>query len=309
MGILRVLVTGALGFIGHRLCKHLVKQSFEVFGVDNLSRGRAERVQLLRECGVSVGLIDVRDYEALTDFMARVKPDAVVHLAALISVEESFKKPLLYEDVNVRGTITTVLASNKAGVQRFIYVSSAAVYGDPRYLPIDESHPTEPLSPYGATKLAGEYFSKTLFRGDRRVLILRLFNVYGPGQNPEYAGVIARFMERLAAGKPPVIYGDGEQTRDFIHIDDVVRAIERALAVELNEHVTLNIGTGRPTTINELAHRMIRAFNINTKPIYAPPREGDIRHSYADVTKAKKLLGWEPTVGLDEGLKQLINSV
>ena len=305
---MRVLVTGALGFIGHHLCQHLAKRGFEMFGVDNLSRGRAERMQLLKECGVDVSLIDVRDSEALADFMVRVRPDAVVHLAALISVEESFRKPLLYEDVNVRGTIATALASNKAGVWRFIYVSSAAVYGDPRYLPIDEEHPTEPLSPYGASKLAGEHFSKTLFRGDGRVLILRLFNVYGIGQNPEYAGVVAKFMERLAAGEPPVIYGDGEQTRDFIHVSDVVRAIERALVVELNECVILNIGTGNPTSINELAHKMIRAFGMDVKPVYASPREGDIRHSYADVTKAKKLLGWEPSIGLDEGLKQLISS-
>ena len=193
------------------------------------------------------------------------------------------------------------------GAWRFIYVSSAAVYGNPRYLPINEDHPTEPLSPYGVSKLAGEYFSKTLFRGDGRVLILRLFNVYGPGQNPEYAGVIARFMERLAAGEPPIIYGDGEHTRDFIHVSDVVEAIEKALKADVREDAILNIGTGKPTTINELAYRMVKVFKANVKPIYAPPREGDIRHSYASIEKAATILKWRPKVSLDSGLKDLIS--
>jgi len=285
---------------------HLAREGFEVFGIDNLSRGREDRISLLRGEGVEVNVADVRDLGLLTEYMTKVRPEVVIHLAALISVEESFEKPLLYEDVNVRGTVTTVLASNRAGAWRFVYVSSAAVYGNPRYLPVSEEHPTEPLSPYGVTKLAGEYFSKTLFRGEGHTIILRLFNVYGPGQNPEYAGVITKFMERLVKNEPPVIYGDGGQTRDFIHVADVVQAIEKALITRVSNDIILNIGTGRPTSVNELAHKMIKAFGANVKPIYTSPRKGDIRHSYADITKAKKLLSWEPKIGLDEGIRELI---
>ena len=303
---MRVLVTGALGFIGHHLCSHLTNVGYDVFGIDNLSRGRADRLQILKEYGVEVFLIDVRDLNALTEYLLKVRPEAVVHLAALISVEESFEKPLLYEDVNVRGTISAVLASNKAGVWRFVYVSSAAVYGNPRYLPVDEEHPTIPLSPYGVTKLAGEYFTKLLFRGGGRTLILRLFNVYGPGQNPEYAGVIVKFMERLMKNEPPVIYGDGEQTRDFIYVTDVVEAIEKAVNVSVGSDVVLNIGTGEPITIKELAHKMIKVFGANVNPVHAPPRKGDVRHSYADIKKAVAILKWIPKVSLDRGLLNLI---
>ena len=303
---MRVLVTGALGFIGHHLCLHLAGEGFEVYGVDNLSRGRGERVELLGERGVEVEILDVRELGALTEYMRKIKPDTVVHLAALISAEESFEKPLLYEEVNVRGTISVVLASNRAGVQRLVYASSAAVYGEPRYLPVDEEHPTDPLSPYGATKLAGEHFSKTLFRG--RTVILRIFNVYGPGQNPEYAGVIARFMERLSRGEPPVIYGDGGQTRDFIYVTDVVEALRKALEVDVEEDVVVNVGTGKPVSINELAQMMIRIAGASVSPIHAPPRMGDIRHSYADISKAKSILNWRPRVKLEDGLKALFKA-
>ena len=305
---MRVLVTGALGFIGHHLCLHLADRGFEVYGVDNMFRGDEGRVRLLREQGVYTTAIDVRNLEALTSYMLRVKPDAVVHLAALISTDESFEKPLLYEDVNIRGTISVVLASNRAGVQRLVYVSSAAVYGEPRYLPIDEEHPTNPISPYGATKLAGEHLSRTLFEGERHVVILRPFNVYGPGQSREYAGVVAKFLERLARGEPPVIYGDGRQSRDFVYVADVVEALERALEVEVDGNAVVNVGTGRPVTINELAYRMIRIAGADVKPIYAPPRRGDIRHSYASISRAVSLLRWRPRVSLEEGLEETIKA-
>lgn len=302
---MKVLVTGALGFIGHHLCIGLARKGYEVLGLDNLSRGRRDRIDLLRKHGVNTIIADIRDLENMVKVFSEFKPDVVAHLAALISVEESFEKPLLYEEVNVQGTINVILASNKIGVWRIVYASSAAVYGNPVKLPINEEHPTNPLSPYGVSKLAGEMFSKTLFDGEGGVVVLRLFNVYGIGQNPEYAGVITRFMERLEKGLPPIIYGTGEQTRDFVHVLDVVEAFEKAFKADAGG-VVLNIGTGKPTSIRDLAYMMIKLYGLDLKPIYAPPRKGDIMHSYADVSRARKVLGWEPRIGLEEGLKMLI---
>ncbi len=304
---MKVLVTGALGFIGHHLCLHLSSRGYDVVGVDNLSRGVRRRIKLLEENNVKVIVADVRDTELMYKILSQYRVSAVVHLAALISVEESFEKPLLYEDVNAKGTISLVLAANKAGVERIVYASSAAVYGNPVRLPIDEDHPLKPLSPYGASKLVGEFYAKTLFKGNRGVIVLRLFNVYGPGQNPEYAGVITRFMERLSQGKPPVIYGSGEQTRDFIHVLDVVEAVEKALTTSYSGYV-LNIGTGRPTKIKDLAYTMIKLYGLELEPVYAPPRKGDIMHSYADISLAKRILGWSPRISLEEGLRMLVES-
>ncbi len=303
---MRVLVTGALGFIGHHLSIALAERGYNVLGVDNLSRGLRERIPLLESHGVGVEVADVRDEARMLELMKSFKPDAVVHLAALINVEESFEKPRLYEDVNAGGTITVTVAAVRAGAERLVYASSAAVYGNPRRLPIDEEHPLNPLSPYGVSKLAGEHYVRTLFNGPRGYLVLRLFNVYGPGQNPEYAGVIARFAERLAKGLPPVIYGDGEQTRDFIHVEDVVEAFIRSLEVPDPLNTVINIGTGRPVTVNRLARIMIELSGVETTPTYAPPRRGDIRHSYADISKAKRLLKWSPRIPLEEGLKTVI---
>ncbi len=304
---MKVLVTGALGFIGHHLCLYLSGKGYDVVGVDNLSRGRRERIRLLEENNVKVLVADVRDHELMYRVLSQYEIDVIAHLAALISVEESFEKPLLYEDVNARGTISLVMAANKAGVSRIVYVSSAAVYGNPVRLPVSEDHPLNPLSPYGASKLVGEFYAKTLFKGKRGVIVLRLFNVYGPGQNPEYAGVITRFMERLSSGQPPVIYGSGEQTRDFVHVYDVVKAIEKALVADGSGYV-VNIGTGRPTRIIDLAYMMIKLYGLEVEPVYAPPRIGDIMHSYADITLARKILGWSPEISLEQGLKMLVES-
>ncbi len=302
---MRIVVTGALGFIGHHLCIGLAKEGYKVLGIDNLSRGKRERIDLLRNHGVDIVLADIRDSSNIMKTFREFKPEIVMHLAALISVDESFKKPLLYEDVNVKGTINIILASNKTNVWRIVYASSAAVYGNPVKLPIDEEHPLRPLSPYGASKLAGEMYIKTIFNGKEGYVILRLFNVYGLGQNPEYAGVITKFMERLERKLPPIIYGDGTQTRDFIHVLDVVEAFIKA--IEVNEsNVVLNIGTGKQTSIKELAYTMIKLYGLDLQPIYAPPRKGDIKHSYADISKAKKILKWEPKISLEDGLRMLI---
>ncbi len=304
----KVLVTGALGFIGYHTCLYLASKGYSVVGLDNASRGRIERKNKLEEQDIQVEIADIRDNNDLTRIFDKYKPDMIVHAAALISVDESFEKPLLYEDVNARGTITLVLTANKYRARKFVYISSAAVYGNPVKLPISEDHPVDPLSPYGTSKLAGEYYVKTLFEDGEGAVTLRLFNVYGLGQNPEYAGVISKFLERLAEGRPPIIFGTGEQTRDFIHVEDVARAIEKALTIRLEEYTVFNIGTGKRISIRELAELMIKLFGLNLEPVYGPPRRGDIMHSYADISRAKRILGWHPSISLEEGLKKLIEA-
>lgn len=304
---MRILVTGAAGFIGSRLCWRLLDLGMEVHGLDNLSRGSAERIRILEDAGMIFHEADVRNWAMMHEILHRVKPDAIIHLAALISVEESVRMPGLYMEVNAEGTRNLVNAANSAGVGRFIYASSAAVYGNPSRLPITEDHPANPLSPYGLSKLMGERYVVSGFAGRGKSVILRIFNVYGPGQNPEYAGVITRFMERLSRGEPPIIFGDGCQVRDFIHVDDVVEAFIRSLDAPLEKTIIVNVGSGRPVKIIDLARMMIRLYGLDIEPIHAPPRPGDVRESYADISMARRLLGWSPRISLEEGLRRLIH--
>ena len=304
---MRVLVTGVAGFIGSHLCSSLLSRGFEVWGLDDLSRGDRGRVRELEELGLRFVRVDIRDRVEVERVLREVRPVGVAHLAALISVPESFEKPDLYMAVNVEGTRNLVLAASEVGVERFVYASSAAVYGNPIRLPIDEDHPTKPISPYGKSKLLGEKCVLNEFRGS--AFSLRLFNVYGRGQNPEYAGVITKFLERVSRGEPPIIYGDGEQTRDFVYVGDVVDAFIRALTSSLRGAYVFNIGTGNAVTINQLAGMIIKLAGLNVEPIHVDPRPGDIRHSYADISRTKKVLGWQPKISLEEGLKRLLKNL
>ena len=304
---MKILVTGVAGFIGSHLCLSLLSRGFEVWGLDDLSHGDLGRVEELEEYGLRFVKVDIRDRVEVRRVLREVKPVGVAHLAALISVPESFEKPALYMAVNVEGTRNLVSAANEVGVERFVYASSAAVYGNPVRLPIDEDHPTKPVSPYGKSKLLGEKCVLNEFRGS--AFSLRLFNVYGRGQNPEYAGVITKFLERVSRGEPPIIYGDGEQTRDFVYVGDVVDAFIRALTSSLRGAYVFNIGTGNAVTINQLARMIIKLAGLNVEPIHADPRPGDIRHSYADISRTKRVLGWQPKISLEEGLKRLVENL
>jgi UDP-glucose 4-epimerase len=299
---LRVLVTGGAGFIGSHLVKALVKAGHQVRVLDNLSTGSIENLaDVLNAIEFVRG--DVRDYGVVESAVRGV--DAVVHLAALIDVAESVERPDLYFDVNVRGTYNVVKASKN--VSTFIFASSSAVYGEPIRVPIPEDHPLMPKSPYAASKVSGEAFVQAFANQyGFRPVILRLFNVYGPKQSRAYAGVIIEFIRRVSRGEPPVIFGDGEQTRDFIHVGDVVEAIMLSLR---NEGVrgVFNIGSGEGVTINYLARLILKLMGReDLKPIYAPPRPGDIRHSIADISRARKELGFKLKVGLEVGIKELI---
>jgi len=302
--IMKVVITGGAGFIGHNTAIFLKHRGYDVIAFDNLKRSASLAQERLRSEGIPLLKGDILREGDLK--RALEGTDVVVHAAAYICVEESMKKPALYFKNNVGGTANLARACLLKDVQRIIYLSSAAVYGDPKALPIDEDHPTVPISPYGLSKLMGEEVVRFYARHGLKYAILRLFNVYGVGQSLAYAGVIARFIEKASKGKPPVIYGDGKQTRDFINVNDVAEAIMLSIeARTVNE--TFNIATGRPTEIEELAHIIIGLARLAIKPKYKKPKTGDIRQSYADVSKARRVLGFTPKVGLEEGLRELMN--
>ena len=302
-----ILVTGGAGFIGSHLVDRLMRDSYEVGVLDNLSNGKignvkrhldAERFRLIKG--------DIRNSRDIEEAIRHV--DAVFHLAAIVSVPVSLKNPSLVDDVNAMGTLRLLEACLKADVEMFVHASSCAVYGEAHYLPIDERHPTNPLSPYAASKLAAEYHCKAFCENyGLKTLCLRYFNVYGSRQvGGPYGGVITRFISRLKQGKPPIIYGDGEQTRDIVYVDDVVEANMLALECQ-SAGEAVNVGTGTPTTVNKLAGVLLELFGrTDLKPVYAPPRKGDIRSSCADIGKAKKVLGYAPKVTLKEGLRTLL---
>ncbi len=311
---MRVVITGGAGFIGHNIVKKLVNYGFNVLVIDNLLRPSPVGLRVIKDLGVRLARVDVTNYNALLNILTEFKPEAVIHAAALVDVAESIERPELYAHVNVEGTACVAKASIKSGVNLIIYLSSAAVYGHPKILPISEDHPVNPISPYGASKLAGEYIIKSLRESVNRLnyVIFRLFNVYGSGQNPSspYSGVITKFINAAMKGRELVIYGDGEQTRDFIHVNDVAEAVIKALSLggeAVNE--VINLGSGVETSINELAKIVINELRVKAHIKYEAPRPGDIRRSVASIRKAREFLGWTPRIDLRKGIKELINEM
>lgn len=291
---LRILITGGAGFIGGHLAIFLKSKGFDVIVIDNLEK--ASMVKIIREAEIPLIIGDLRSNIELP------RVDVIVHSAAYIDVAESFEKPYEYivNNVAVTSKLTKIALENNSYL---VYISSAAVYGDPVYLPIDEEHPRNPQSPYGLSKLLGEQVVEFYSKLGLRSSIVRLFNVYGPCQSWEYAGVISRFIDRVKRGEPPIIFGDGEQTRDFIHVKDVAAFLEAIITRE--EGGVFNVGTGKATTINLLAELVIKLTGLNLKPIYNPPRRGDIKHSVANVSKALNV-GWKPRISLEKGLYELL---
>lgn len=303
-GKLRVLITGGAGFIGHNLAAYLKERGYDVVAFDSLERPAEGSVKRLEAAGVPLVRGDVRDTSALSKALKGCH--AAVHCAAYIDVEESFRKPVAYLDNNVLGTASVAEACLRAGARRVVLLSSAAVYGDPEKLPVKESHPLRPLSPYGLSKLLAERVLE-FYSAERGLeyVTLRLFNAYGPGQSGPYAGVIAKFVARARAGLPPVVFGDGEQTRDFVHVSDACRAVELALSTDKVGEV-YNVGSGAAVKIKDLAKLVMEFAGLGGEPAYAPPKPGDVRRSCADITKARRLLGFAPMVRLEEGLKELL---
>jgi nucleoside-diphosphate-sugar epimerase len=301
------LVTGAAGFIGSHLVEGLLDRDYRVRGFDNLSTGSRDNLAGVWErdrFAFTEG--DVRDRRAVDAAVDGV--DTVFHLAADTSVPGSFDDPARTTAVNCTGTATVVDAS--AGtVESVVLASSAAVYGSDTPVPVDEDAPLAPESPYALSKRYGERLVSQLAGTDGfDASAVRYFNVFGPRQDPagSYAAVIPAFVDRLLADEPPVIFGDGEQTRDFVYVTDVVDAT--IAAAERDCSAVVNVGSGRRVTVTELAERVIELFDRSLDPVHEPPREGDIRHSGADISRAREQLAYQPSVSLTEGLDQTVDS-
>jgi len=303
----RVLVTGGAGFIGSHVVDRLVADGYSVRVIDDLSAGRLENISgHLKRGRVDFVEGDVRNASVIEKSVEDV--DAVVHLAAVTSVPFSVRNPVFTFDVNVTGTLNLLRSCAEHKVSRLVYASSCAVYGEPRVLPVKEAHPTNPISPYAESKLVAErYVVGLCARGILDCVALRFFNVYGPRQcMNDYSGVITRFVDLARRGEPLTVYGSGSATRDFVFVEDVVDAV--MLCCESREAVgeVFNVGTGKATTVNELAKTIIELTKSGSSVCFGEPRAGDIKHSYADVSKAEMLLGFSAKFGLREGLRVLI---
>lgn len=300
---MKLFVTGGAGFIGRHLVDSLLREGHSVTVFDISSKSSAES-----KLDTSVKVIkgDIKDYEVLSNSLK--SHDGVIHLAARISVLESISDPELTNSVNVDGTVNLLHACAEKNIKRFVFASSAAVYGESRDLPISESSHINPLSPYGASKVAAEYYIKAFSNYfDMNSVILRVFNVYGKGQSDEYAGVITKFVDRILDNKNPIIYGDGSQTRDFVYVDDVVEAFSCAIKnIDGKCGQVYNIASGKFVSIKELADLMIDVSGKDLSTDYQDALKGDIKESQCTVFLARKDLGFEPRVGLKEGIKKIL---
>jgi len=299
------LVTGGAGFIGSHLVEALVARGDRVRVLDDFSTGRWENLAPVRG-RVEVLEGDVRDPAAV--MRAVEGADVVAHLAAVASVQASLEDPAAVWAVNVDGTLNLLEAARAVGVRRFVFASSAAVYGDHDDLPLREDLPPRPLSPYAASKVAGEALCRAYYASYALpTVVLRFFNVYGPRQDPHspYSGVISIFVDRMRRGLPPVVYGDGRQTRDFVYVADVVEAVLRAAEREEAVGEVFNVAGGRQTSVLELIQVLNCLLNTRLEPSFALPRVGEVRYSQADVRRAREKLGWEVRIELQRGLEEL----
>jgi nucleoside-diphosphate-sugar epimerase len=303
----RFLVTGGAGFIGSSLVRELVARGEQVRVLDNFATGRRDN---LRSLAGRIEVVEGRVEDPGTVATAMQGIDYVLHQAALPSVQRSVEAPVESHAANLTGTLVLLQAAADAGARRFVYASSSSVYGDSPTLPKVETMPTDPLSPYAVGKLGGELYCRVFHRlHGLETVSLRYFNVFGPGQSPDsqYAAVVPRFIAALKAGRPPVIFGDGLQSRDFTYIDNVVQAnLSACSAGREAAGEAFNIATGQAVTLLDLLNRMKELLGSSVDPRFEPGRKGDVRASLADVRKAERLLGYRPRISLDEGLKRTL---
>ena len=301
---MKYAVTGGAGFIGSHLVKNLVEHGNEIIVIDNLNTGKMENIEKFSE-KINFFKVDIRDFSAIEGILKNV--DGIFHEAALASVQDSFRIPDEFFDVNVNGTENIFKIGKKLGI-KVVYASSSSVYGNPTRIPIKESDGKNPFNPYAKTKLEDDKLAEKYANNDLKVIGMRYFNVFGPRQSKEYAGVIKLFLERIQQGLSPLINGDGLQVRDFVYVDDVVNANILAMESDVNAEF-FNIGTGNTISILDLATMIIKFSGLKLKPIHQQTVPGDVKATQADITKAEIMLNWKPTTSLKDWLKSAVLDV
>lgn len=306
IAVKRCVVTGAAGFIGSNLVRRLIAEGVKVTAIDDLSTGHVENLDgLLGRIHFVKG--DIRDLALLREAFAGA--DVVFHEAALASVPRSVEDPITTNQVNIDGTLSVLMAAKEAGVRRVVYAASSSAYGDTETLPKTEDMPSSPLSPYAVQKYCGELYANVFTRVyGLETVSLRYFNIFGPYQDPksQYAAVVPQFIVSLMAGRQPVIYGDGEQSRDFTYVANACEANILAASAPGASGRVFNIGCGEQFTINHLLEKLNELIGTDTRAAYAAPRPGDVRESLASIARAEEYLGYRPVVRFDEGLAHTV---
>ena len=306
----RVLVTGGGGFIGSNLVRGLLAHGDEVRVLDNFATGSRTNLDGVAD-DVEVVEGELRSYERVHNAVRGV--EVVFHLGALGSVPRSVQDPLTTSAVNVEGTLNVLLAARDEGIRRVVFASSSSVYGSAIELPAREDGPVDPISPYGVAKLAAERYCVSFSRvyHSFETVVLRYFNVFGPRQNPhsQYAAVVPLFLTAIARGEPVTIFGDGGQSRDFTYVDNVVEANLRAAEAEGANGRIFNVAAGSPASVDTLAETISTLLGKPVEKRYEPPRPGDLRDSYAEIEAAREVLGWQPTIGFEDGLRRTADTL
>jgi len=302
------LVTGGAGFIGSHIVEELVERGERVRAIDNLSTGKIENISAFLE-KIDFLKGDLTDIEVAKKAVKDI--DYILHQAAIPSVPRSINDPISSNSTNVAGTLNLLVAAKEAKVRRIVIASSSSVYGDSEVLPKSEDMKTNPLSPYAVTKLVEELYGSVFYKiYGLETVSLRYFNVFGPRQDPtsQYSAVIPKFITRMLEGKSPIIFGDGERSRDFTYVKNVVNAnVLAASSPKIGHGEVINIACGNRITLNELVNKIKEIIGTNIKPEYTAPRLGDVKHSLADINRAKKLLSYIVEVPFIEGLKATID--
>ncbi len=300
---MRILITGGAGFLGSALANTLAGEGHEVLVIDDLSAGDPARLGP----GVLFHRGNITDRPKLWSLLQGV--DCVYHLAARVLVAESILYPREYNEANVSGTVALLEAMRDVGIPRIVFTSSGALYGDQASQPVTESARPNPLSPYAVSKLAAEHYVRTISTlWGTTAIVLRIFNAYGPGQPllPSHSSVIPRFISQALGGGSLVIFGDGKQTRDFVYVSDIVRALISALSIEGSEHLTINVGSGIEVSVNQLAQEILDLTHSTSNIIYSPVGNGGVSRLQADLTVAKELLHYKPQIKLRDGLRRIL---
>jgi len=298
---MKFAVTGGAGFVGSNIVKLLVKENHDVLVIDNMHTGKKENLQEIFD-KIEFCELDIRNILELENKIKDV--DGIFHEAALTIVQESFLMEEEYYDVNVKGTENIFKIAEKYGI-KVVFASSSSVYGNTEKIPIIENNERNPINPYGKTKLEDEFLAEKYSKKGVSIIGLRYFNIFGKGQTGSYAGVITKFVNQLKEKKSPIIFGDGSQIRDFIFVEDIAQSNLSAMLSKINFGF-FNIGTGKTTTILQLAKFLIKLYNLEIFPEFSDPLNGDVQKSQADIKKSQKLLNWTYKIEIEEGLEKMI---